>query len=112
MAGGEHTYRPYELKNPFPRRKVEQRHTRIWRHFVFFHVMADQSPVHGSLSVLTGGLMEEGGSIDLSYLGSSVGERRKEMPFELEVKHVLGQKSQIKMLKLRGVWREDGMQVA
>jgi hypothetical protein len=40
-----------------------------------------------------------------------VGERRKEIPFELEVKHVLGQKPQIKMLELRGVCREDGMQV-
>ena len=39
------------------------------------------------------------------------GRRRKETPFELEVKHVLGQKSQIKMLELRGVWQENRRQV-
>ena len=47
-----------------------------------------------------------GNGEDWSWLpGSSVGERSKGIPFELEVKHVLG-------LELRGVWREDGMQVA
>ena len=62
--------------------------------------MGDQSPAHGSLSAFTGGLKKEAGRIDLSYLAA-----RWE-------KHVLGQKSQIKMLELRGIWREDGMQVA
>jgi hypothetical protein len=37
--------------------------------------------------------------------------RKKEIPFKLEVKHVLGQKSQIKMLELTGVWQEDRRQV-
>ena len=59
--------------------------------------MADQSPAHVSLSAFIGGLMEEAG--------------RKETPLELEVKHVLGQKSQIKMLELRGVWQENRRQV-
>ena len=63
--------------------------------------MGDQSPAHGPLSALTGGLKEEAGRIDLSYLAARW-ERRKEVPFELDVKHVLRQKSQI-----RGVWQED-----
>ena len=63
MAGGEHTYRPRQLKNPFSRRKIEPRHTRVWQYFVFFHVMADQLPAHGSLIAFTGCLMEEGGKV-------------------------------------------------
>ena len=73
--------------------------------------MGNQSPAHGSLSAFTGGLEKEAGSIDLSYLAARWEKRSKEIPFELEVKHVLGQNSQIKMLELRGVWGEDGMQL-
>jgi hypothetical protein len=65
MAGGEHTYRPHQL-----RRKIEQRHTRVRRYFVFFHVMGDQPPAHGSLSAFIGGVMEEAGRFDLSYLAA------------------------------------------
>jgi hypothetical protein len=48
----------------------------------------------------------------ISAAGSSVGERKKKIPFDLDVKHVLGRKSQIKMLESRGVWWEDRRPVA
>jgi hypothetical protein len=72
MAGREHAYRQRQIKMPFPRRKIEQRHARRGSSairpnaglysrqnlFRIFHTRAQ-----GSLSAFTGGLMEEAGRV-------------------------------------------------